>query len=231
MFPEIDLKIDDIQSSWAGLRPLIHEEGKSASELSRKDEIFISESGLISIAGGKLTGYRKMAERVVGRVVRKLEEDTDVNIPDSATEIIRLCGGNFKNYKQVKKYMAAIYQRISADGFSEYDAWYLVTTYGKQTETIIDIYNSLEGSNNAGRMIRAELHFGTRYEMVQTPLDFFTRRTGRLYFDIDSVRTHMDTVVEELREIMQADSAQVASWKASIVKALDEHSTFTDDRA
>ena len=66
MFPDINLELDDIVSSWAGLRPLIHEEGKSASELSRKDEIFVSDTGLISIAGGKLTGYRKMAERVVG---------------------------------------------------------------------------------------------------------------------------------------------------------------------
>ena len=56
MFPDIELELDDIISSWAGLRPLIHEEGKSASELSRKDEIFTSDTGLVSIAGGKLTG-------------------------------------------------------------------------------------------------------------------------------------------------------------------------------
>ena len=71
MFPEINLTIADIQSSWAGLRPLIHEEGKSASELSRKDEIFVSDTKLISIAGGKLTGYRKMAERIVDLVAKK----------------------------------------------------------------------------------------------------------------------------------------------------------------
>ncbi|MDX1667761.1 MAG: glycerol-3-phosphate dehydrogenase/oxidase, partial [Saprospiraceae bacterium] len=64
MFPDVHLREADVESSWAGLRPLIHEEGKSASEMSRKDEIFESKSGLISIAGGKLTGYRKMAERV-----------------------------------------------------------------------------------------------------------------------------------------------------------------------
>ena len=39
MFPKINLEMEDIVSSWAGLRPLIHEEGKSASELSRKDEL------------------------------------------------------------------------------------------------------------------------------------------------------------------------------------------------
>lgn len=229
MFPAIDLRIEDIQSSWAGLRPLIHEEGKSASELSRKDEIFTSESGLISIAGGKLTGYRKMAERVVNRVVNKMEDESEVDIPDSATEIIRLCGGNFKNYKQVKKYIAAISGRIRADGFSDYDAWYLVTTYGKQSETIIEIYNSLEGEDNTVRMIRAELNFGLRFEMINTPLDFFIRRTGRLYFDIGSVRAFMEVVLEEFRQQMNADDIRYANWRASLEKALKEHSQFTLD--
>ena len=54
-----------IVGTWVGLRPLIYEAGKKASELSRKDEIFYSKSGLVSIAGGKLTGYRKMSEKVV----------------------------------------------------------------------------------------------------------------------------------------------------------------------
>jgi len=75
---QAQLAVGDIESSWAGLRPLIHEEGKSASELSRKDEIFESQSGLISIAGGKLTGYRKMSERVVDLVIEKYFRDRDL---------------------------------------------------------------------------------------------------------------------------------------------------------
>jgi glycerol-3-phosphate dehydrogenase len=70
-FPTLKLKESDIISSWVGLRPLINKKGKKSSELSRKDEIFESKSGLISIAGGKLTGYRKMAERVVNLISEK----------------------------------------------------------------------------------------------------------------------------------------------------------------
>lgn len=81
MFPSLALKEEDIESSWTGLRPLIHEEGKSASEISRKDEVWVSESGLITIAGGKLTGYRKMAEMVVNlineQVKKKLEKHSE----------------------------------------------------------------------------------------------------------------------------------------------------------
>ena len=75
IFPDVHLTIDDVESSWAGLRPLIEEEGKSASQLSRKDEIFESESGLLSIAGGKLTGYRKMAERIIDKLGKRMEEE------------------------------------------------------------------------------------------------------------------------------------------------------------
>ncbi len=55
----------DIASAWSGVRPLVAQEGKSASEISRKDEIWTGPSGVLSIAGGKLTAYRMMAERVV----------------------------------------------------------------------------------------------------------------------------------------------------------------------
>lgn len=77
MFPEVRITEEDVESSWAGIRPLIYEEGKGPSEISRRDEIWQSESGLITIAGGKLTGYRRMAETVVDRVAAQLEADAD----------------------------------------------------------------------------------------------------------------------------------------------------------
>src|SRR5690606_37587751 len=133
MFPKVELQLGDIVSSWAGLRPLIHEEGKSASELSRKDEIFTSETGLLSIAGGKLTGYRKMAERAVDRIAKRMEEEQGTNLKPCTTDKIPLCGSGFKKHKQVKNYIAALLDRIRDSGFASQDAHYLVTTYGKQT--------------------------------------------------------------------------------------------------
>ena len=140
MFPDIELEMSDIESSWAGLSPLIHEEGKSASELSRKDEIFTSDTGLISIAGGKLTGYRKMAERVINRIAKKMEEEEDRKLPDCQTDTIPLCGSEFKKFRQVKKYIDEVFARLEPDGFSKYDAWYLVTNYGAQTDIILELY-------------------------------------------------------------------------------------------
>lgn len=230
MFPSIELNMEDIVSSWAGLRPLIHEEGKSASELSRKDEIFTSDTGLISIAGGKLTGYRKMAERVLNKIVKLIEEDGGEQLKECYTDKIPLCGNDFKKSKHVKKYIAEIDARLKPDGFETHDAWFLVTNYGKQTELILENYAQLKDEDKKVRLAKAELKFGIEFEMVQNPMDFFIRRTGRLYFDIESIRYLMNPILEEFKVVFKLDDVQVAAYKAELEKEIDEHSNFSLDR-
>ncbi|MBM3875576.1 MAG: glycerol-3-phosphate dehydrogenase/oxidase [Verrucomicrobia bacterium] len=59
----------DVLSAWAGLRPLVKGgSGASTSRLSRDHTLVVSDSGLVTIAGGKWTTYRKMAEDTVDRV-------------------------------------------------------------------------------------------------------------------------------------------------------------------
>src|SRR5207245_3103283 len=74
-FPAARLAPADVVSAFAGLRPLVAPRGKatmSPSAVSREEEVFTSASGLISIAGGKLTTYRLVARGVVDRVVDAL---------------------------------------------------------------------------------------------------------------------------------------------------------------
>ena len=230
MFPDIELGMEDIQSSWAGLRPLIHEEGKSASELSRKDEIFTSTTGLISIAGGKLTGYRKMAERVVNRVVGEMKEKKAAKLEKCSTDTIPLVGSDFKKYKQVKKYMAEVAARINPKGLSDQDAWFLVTNYGKQTELILDAFESMNDKEALDALIRAEVRFTIDYERVSTPMDFYIRRTGRLYFDIEQLRETQDVVFEEFHSYTGATDEQLASWRKELEDQVEMHSHFSVER-
>ncbi len=226
MFPSIELEMSDIISSWAGLRPLIHEEGKSASELSRKDEIFTSDSGLISIAGGKLTGYRKMAERVVNRIAGKIKEEEGRELGECTTDQIPLCGSDFSKFKQVQKYMARVRGKLEPKGFEPYYAWFLVTNYGKQTDQILEIFNTLEDPDPQWRMMKAELQFALQHEQVCSPMDFFIRRTGRLYFDIGSIRTYLDEVVRECARVLKADEKTAADWAVEMRNQLELHSSF-----
>ena len=197
MFPNLELTLSDIESSWAGLRPLIHEEGKSASELSRKDEIFFSDSKLISIAGGKLTGYRKMAERVVDMVERKLRKRFEQEFDEVKTDEINLTAKSFKNYKLVKRYISAVTKQLIPLELTEKDASYLVHNYGKQTDEIILNLKSLSDKDAEIKMVKSELEFCLQNEMVCTPTDFFMRRTGRLFFDKPSVEKFKDIVLNE----------------------------------
>ncbi|RBW59584.1 glycerol-3-phosphate dehydrogenase [Tenacibaculum sp. E3R01] len=197
MFPDITLTLEDIQSSWAGLRPLIHEEGKSASELSRKDEIFVSDTKLISIAGGKLTGYRKMAERIVDIVAKKMTRRFEKEFEPIQTEDLILSGGPFLNYKSVKIYTNQVYKRIKSFGLTEKDASYLVHNYGKQTDIILDKFDELSEENSEKQLLKAEIWFTIQHEMTCTPTDFFMRRTGRLFFDKPSVDNYKQFVLDE----------------------------------
>lgn len=230
MFPTIELQASDIISSWAGLRPLIHQEGKSESEVSRKDEVFMSNSGLISIAGGKLTGYRKMSERVVDLLANKMRERYGSAVGGCTTNKILLCGNGFKDYNDVLTYIEQLYQKIKVYGLDYYEAWYLVTTYGKQSEEILERFNAFNDENLSYKMCKAELHFAVKKEMVTTPLDFFIRRTGRLYFDIGSVHEHRDAIFKEFGIITKTSQDQLEIWNLELNEVLEDHSNFDNKK-
>lgn len=78
-FPDHQLDEGDVIATWAGLRPLIApppEDGDDdmhASQVSREHQILVGQDGLVTIAGGKLTTYRRMAGEVVDTAVRLLQ--------------------------------------------------------------------------------------------------------------------------------------------------------------
>lgn len=226
MFLTVNLKSEDVISSWAGLRPLIYEEGKSASEMSRKDEIFESESGLISIAGGKLTGYRKMAERIVDLVVKKYSDEVESkSFKKCFTDDIELGGGPFANAKDVENYLGAIKEKIVALGLPSYYAAYLVYNYGRQTEVILSHFEQFEGKAEV-KLARAELKFCVEKELVYTPADFLSRRSGRLYFYIDTIDEVLDFVCEDLAGYFDWNDGQKHVHKEEIQTLIQEAAHF-----
>jgi glycerol-3-phosphate dehydrogenase len=191
-FPSVRLALSDIESSWAGLRPLIHEEGKSASELSRKDEIFESNTGLISIAGGKLTGYRKMAERVVNLVARK----HGGNLGESRTSSIRLGSNPFVGVKDVRVFTQALTSQVSPLSLAPHQVAYLVENYGADAKKVVESALRMPDGGDQS-LIKAELTYCIDNEMVCTLADFFVRRTGLIFFDIARVQRWKDLIAQQ----------------------------------
>ena len=227
-FPAVQLKVADVISSWAGLRPLIHEDGKSASELSRKDEIFESDTGLISIAGGKLTGYRKMAERIADLITKKFGNKAEkLKSRRCFTDTIVLEGGHFKDAEEVETYKKSLFERVKFSNLTFYDIDSLVRNFGSQSATIIDKYFEFLEEDKSQPLIalgRAELWFGVENELIVTVSDYFIRRTGRLYFDVESVLPLSEKIIEDLSNYYQWD-------KARIKKELDEIKQYVFEAA
>ena len=222
LFPEVNLQEEAIVSSWAGLRPLIHETGKSASEISRKDEIFISPTGLISIAGGKLTGYRKMGKRVIDTALKRMGRK---KIP-SKTQRITLCGGEFSHYEEVLSFTQGLKDQLQEVGLSPRDALYLVGNYGKQVVAILQSYHEMEEEDPALRLLLAELNFGLENELVQFPTDFFIRRTGRLYFDIGSVRKYKTPILQYFSQFFDWTDEKFKAAEGDLERFIKEASSF-----
>jgi len=229
MFPDIDLSLDDIKSTWAGVRPLIHEEGKSPDELSRKDEIFVSKTNLISIAGGKLTGYRKMAERVTDLVCKKHYRKFDFEFKKSITHKTNLCGGDFKNYKAVKTYQKNLSKKLNFYSLTDIDTAYLIHNYGTQTKIIVAKFAEGKTDNPIVDLAMAELEYCFENEMILKPIDFLTRRTCRLYFDIKSIDVIKKPVLDFFAEKLNWKTSQIEKELTIINQALKQATFLNPD--
>ena len=225
IFPSANITKDDVISSWAGLRPLIHEKGKSPSELSRKDEIFISESNLISIAGGKLTGFRKMSKKIVDLLLKK-----DQSLPQSKckTKRKKIHVNSFESYADFENYHKELHDLHKEAGITKFDSWYLTTTYGKNAEVIIKKALTYNDRKIALSLIKAEIEYTILYESATRPDDFFNRRTGKLYFDVYSVKNHFDFIIAEFKRHFEWSDDYTEKISAQCRVLIEDVTIFQD---
>lgn len=224
-FPGNNLSTGDIESCWAGLRPLINKPGKEPSEISRKDEIFISGSGLVIIAGGKLSGYRKMAQRAVDLVSQKIRQDGNKNIGVCTTDSIRVSGG--KMQKELAGFIKDKTKEGLALGLPETEALDLIYRYGSNIDElyamIILLKDEPQGTADPlPTVIKAQIRYAVEKEMCLTLSDFFIRRTGMLYFDRETVRKGSMAVTLYMQELLLWDNELKDRYYTELCKALGE---------
>lgn len=210
MFPSIRLTKDDVISTWAGLRPLIHEDGKNPSDLSRKDEIFISDSNLISIAGGKLTGFRKMAERSVNVVCKQLKLEEGRQFAPCTTASIPLSGGDLN--KSPEEYAKDLQEDFKQ--FFVEDILDLVLKYGSNTVAIL----ALAQTNFNNQLLPAEAEYCLEHEMTASLADFVIRRSGRLYFERPAIAAQRATLDQYFQEQLGYTGQQMANFHEAFEK-------------
>lgn len=209
IFPNLKLTSEDVESSWAGLRPLIYEEGKPPSEVSRRDEIFLSRSGLITIAGGKLTGYRKMAETVTDLLSKELTLEGRGPFNPCLTRNTAISGGDVGGSQGFPSFVKEMTEKGVKIGLPSARAELLVRRYGSNVEAVFDRYLKLSGHEyDLPADLCAELLYCIDEEMVMKPTDFFIRRTGALLFDISWVREWKEPIIQFMADYLQYSDEQ-----------------------
>jgi glycerol-3-phosphate dehydrogenase len=214
---------EDVVSAWAGLRPLMQQEGKKPSELSRKDEIMIGAGGLISIAGGKLTTFRRMSERVVDLVVERLAA-AGVTLParrGTSEETLLDSGETGDDVAAFAQRLAARWPRVGRDIIER-----LVALYGSNAERIVDGIAAdpvlAERLAPALALTRAEVEYAIREEMVLTLEDFMERRSRVLLWEPDNGVGAVDAVAQALGDAFGWTAArrreEIARYRALVAQ-------------
>jgi glycerol-3-phosphate dehydrogenase len=180
VFPGARITLADVIATYAGLRPLLDREGKDAYQASRDHEIFVGPSGLVSIAGGKLTTYRKMAEDMVDHIVGKLGREGRVTgVQKSISKSFPIEDPDY-DLENVRSTLAERYPHTDRDIHD-----HLSITYGPGAEEILSVTE--QDPELSQRLvprhsyIYAEIPYAIGHEMAMTLDDFLIRRTHIIY--------------------------------------------------
>jgi glycerol-3-phosphate dehydrogenase len=239
-FPTSQITRGDVVSTWAGLRPLIAPEpevGEMAeSQVSREHQIVIGEDGLITIAGGKLTTYRKMAQECVDVAVNlltlsgKLPED----LQSGETTKFPLPGGVGWPEDDDHAKVAVELAEVCDCDISAAVARHLVDTYGMRAWELAKMCAadpSLTEPIVPGRIeIMAQVDFGVKEELAASVSDVMTRRTQLFFRDfeqglgsVEKVATRMAHLIGWSEEEKQksvdeykVDVARSQRWKQEL---------------
>ena len=195
---------DDVTAVWSGLRPLVRNEdgttatGKTA-DLSRKHQVRVSATGVVSIAGGKLTTYRKMAEHTVDEVLKQVGKKTACK-----TKRLRFVGATAKSSKKLDREALHLYQRFGSEARTIQE---LITSDPSLAEPLIIGLPYL----------RAEAIFAVRFEMARTLDDILSRRTRARIINRPASLASARAVAKLMATELQWDDAEVERQVANYV--------------
>ena len=185
----------DVLSVFAGLRPLAATEDNSdkTKEISRGHKIIISESGLVSVIGGKWTTYRKMAEDTLSKIINK----------------------KFLPFKP------SCTEKLKIHGYSISDSTGFLSVYGSDQKEVEKLMNESEFAkplSEETNITVAQVVWAVRNEMARTVEDVLARRTRILFIDAKVALG----VAPKVAEIMMNELHRDETWKQNQVQTFSE---------
>jgi glycerol-3-phosphate dehydrogenase len=167
------LTAGDILGHFVGLRPLLRSRPAEPSSVSREFRVFWSPSGLLSVAGGKYTTYRHMAEVVTDAVVRRLGLRRRCR-----TRLQRLDGAPDEPWPIFRQRTVAFLEKA---GLNAAAAHHLVDRYGRRAPEVAAYIQAQPALARPAHPdepdLAAEFAYQRDHEMALFPADFLLRRT------------------------------------------------------
>ncbi|KAJ2901273.1 Glycerol-3-phosphate dehydrogenase mitochondrial [Zalerion maritima] len=238
--PDIELRRGDILSAWCGLRPLVYNPNKpGTSDLLRTHFIETSDSGLVSLVGGKWTTYRQMAEDCVdtaihhfGLETRRVDADgiRVSSLPSVDSEEMKPLDGSCQTH---------MVRLVGAHGFSqnlfiniiqhfglETDvAKHLTESYGDRAWAVAALCKPTQARFPARGerlaplypFVDGEVRYSCRHEMAQTAVDVVARRTRLAFLNSSAALESLPRVIDLMAEELGWDSKRKdVEWKETV---------------
>lgn len=226
MFPDVNVTQKDVESCWAGVRPLIYEDGKDPSEISRKDEMWEAPTGLLTIAGGKLTGYRHMAKDVVDCLV---ERKPFKKYGECQTKHLSLSGANGLDSENFASFVEQRYKDGVELGLTEQVARQLVEKYGTNVHHVFRAIANKPDAYDMPADLYGQIMYAIEYEMAYAPSDVLVRRTGRMYFDIASVVDYKEAVMDLMADVLDYAPSEKDGYRLELDTLIFDATRFAKD--
>jgi glycerol-3-phosphate dehydrogenase len=179
----------DVVAAWAGLRPLIAQPGKPPTEISRRNEVLIGPSGVVSVAGGKLTGYRPMARGALERVAKSCQLD----LAPAPGEEPPLPGGDFDGD------LAALAERLSRkSGLAAETSARLARLYGSEVFEVVGM--GAAPLAPGAPVLAGEVEWAIAKESATCLEDVLYRRTRAALYEPDARDSIVEPVARQMAE-------------------------------
>ncbi|GLB38773.1 putative FAD-dependent glycerol-3-phosphate dehydrogenase family protein [Lyophyllum shimeji] len=195
--PDIRVRRGDVLSAWSGLRPLVRNPAAASTQgLVRSHMIYVSESGLLTIAGGKWTTYREMAQETVDTAIKTFNLQNKVR-SGCVTENLRLVGSDGWS----RNMFIGLIQRY---GLETDVAKHLSDNYGDRAWTVCSLAEPtgrqwpLYGKRISAQYpyIEAEVRYAVNHEYAQTAIDVLARRTRLCFLNVQAALETLPRVVD-----------------------------------
>ena len=270
-FPEAKLTLDDIESGWAGLRPLLSGNGASdynggnngkisdesfnslietvkaylnneksrddvehdlthlegsvsektldPSAVSRGSALDRDDNGLLTLAGGKITDFRKMAEGAMNKVAAILKEEHGRSFKLINSKTYPVSGGEL-NPANVAEEIEHLAQLGVKKGLAYEDALYLANLYGSNAPKVYALNHKIEAVSGLNQRDLLSLHYAMKEEMTLTPVDYLLRRTNYMLFMREQVDSVLPDILLEMAAYYQWTDEEAARQKDQLEQAL-----------